>query len=1420
MNKITTLLFIWLLFPSTGQDWPMWRHDKGRTAVTKQKLADELHLQWTRQYPPLQHAWEDIVNQDRMGYDRMYEPIVLGKTMFVGSNRSDKVVAIDTITGKEKWSFYTNGPVRFAPVGWKGKVYFVSDDGFLYCVKAQNGKLLWKFRGGADNRKTLGNSRLISAWPARGGPVIEDGIIYFGASIWPFMGVFIHAVDAKTGDVVWTNDGVGPTYTNQPHGGSVAFGSIAPQGAFTIVNDKLLVPGGRTAPACFDKKTGKMLYYHLEGSGKFQGVAGVDRKREGGSDVYGIDKYFFNHRGINTTIYDLDSGLAYFMWNKTTYPVLDGEKLYLSGNPVEAYSLKDFKKTSYEKDEKDKKTGETKKVTKYKWDLPKLWQVKIDGTGAMVKTADKIYVGGKNKISALKISENGKPKLVWTATVKGNVARIIAANNRLFAVTLEGQIYAFGKKNVKPKNYTYQTKKFNIKPKAIKLAKKLTDQTGINKGYCLMFGIKDGQLARAVATNSDFNVIVVDPNPKKVEKFRRKLDAEGLYGQKISVHVGNPVSFQAPSYLAAVIICQDTKLAKKYKDEIYSEKIKQSLRPYGGTAYFFNKQGDISTIKRQGALEGASNWTGLYGGMANTAKSDDKLVKLPLGILWFGGNTHADILPRHAHGPSEQVVDGRLFIEGINMLSARDVYTGKVLWKRKFEDLGTFDIYYDSSYKDNPLDTTYNQVHIPGANSRGTNYIVTKDKIYLAAKEKCIVLSPITGETIGEITLPAKDGQTGEWAYIGIQEDMLVAGVNYKDLSEELGVKKNKQFDMSTSKEIMVFDRNNGNLLWNRKSENSFRNNTIVADKNKLFIIDALPIKYIEKLQRRGQTPKSKPELIAVDIKTGKEIWSTNEKVFGTWLGYSKEYDLLLQSGRNSRDSLGDEPSNRISVFRGSDGEMVWDKPIKHSGPCMIHGQTVYFNAHSNEGWAINLLTGNLKEYENPLTGKTMEWRYKRYYGCNNVIASENLLSFRSGAAGFYDLQYNDGTGNYGGFKSGCTSNLIAADGVLNAPDYTRTCTCSYQNQTSVAMIHMPDIDKWTFNNFKVNDRIKNLGINFGAPGDRMAENKVLWLEYPFVGGPSPDVEIKVEPKTIMWYRRHSLTVKQGNLKWVAASGGEGIQKIQIKLNDPITTTISQISSGSDDAEEKAGKKTYLNSSDLEMTDDNGKQIIGLRFNNINLNRGEKFKNAYLQFEVKDASNIETNLTISAQATDNAETFKSEVNNITSREKTTAAVNWNVPTWNKKDQASKDQQSPDISDIIQEVIDRKDWKKGNSIVLLINGKGKRIAKSFDNYRDSAAKLIITPENAEVADKSIYTVKLYFYEQEKIKNGQRIFDVSLQGKKVLENFDIKKHCAKKNRTLIKEFKSVAVNKNLTIELKACKKSKKKPIISGIEIISEN
>ena len=76
------------------------------------------------------------------------------------------------------------------------------------------------------------------------------------------MGIFIHALDARTGEVVWTNDGDGSIYIKQPHN-TDSFAGVAPQGPMAIAGDKLLIPGGRSVPACYDRKTGKLVHFLL-----------------------------------------------------------------------------------------------------------------------------------------------------------------------------------------------------------------------------------------------------------------------------------------------------------------------------------------------------------------------------------------------------------------------------------------------------------------------------------------------------------------------------------------------------------------------------------------------------------------------------------------------------------------------------------------------------------------------------------------------------------------------------------------------------------------------------------------------------------------------------------------------------------------------------------------------------------------------------------------------------------------------------------------------------------------------------------------------------------------------------------------------------------------------------------------------------
>ncbi|MCX7427999.1 MAG: hypothetical protein NTW96_20515, partial [Planctomycetia bacterium] len=237
-----------------------------------------------------------------------------------------------------------------------------------------------------------------------------------------------------------------------------------------------------------------------------------------------------------------------------------------------------------------------------------------------------------------------------------------------------------------------------------------------------------------------------------------------------------------------------------------------------------------------------------------------------------------------------------------------------------------------------------------------------------------------------------------------------------------------------------------------------------------------------------------------------------------------------------------------MMALRGETGAVVWGKPVKHDGPAMIHGETIYLGAARNEGAAVELLTGNAKTRLNPLTGRPAPWNYRREYGCNSVSAGEYLFAFRSGTAGYYDLAGDGGTGSLGGFRSGCTSNLVIADGVLNAPDYTRTCNCTYPNQTSLAFVHSPDAEMWTFNPYEIGDeRITRVGINFGAPGDRRAADGTLWLEYPSVGGASPAAPIEIDPAP-SFFCRNSLRYDGEGPAWVGASGLVGGGTISLRL--------------------------------------------------------------------------------------------------------------------------------------------------------------------------------------------------------------------------------------------------------------------------------
>ncbi len=178
---------------------------------------------------------------------------------------------------------------------------------------------------------------------------------------------------------------------------------------------------------------------------------------------------------------------------------------------------------------------------------------------------------------------------------------------------------------------------------------------------------------------------------------------------------------------------------------------------------------------------------------------------------------------------------------------------------------------------------------------------------------------------------------------------------------------------------------------------------------------------------------------------------------------------------------------------------------------------------------------------------------------------------------------------------------------------------------------------------------------------------------------------------------------------------------ITITVNKPGTVEV-RVAASSDDAEESATGSVSVSNGDLELVRDTSNQTVGLRFAGVAVPPGATIRNAYVQFKVDETSSELTALTLQGQAADSAPTFTTASFNVSSRPRTLAAAAWSPVTWTTVGQVGPNQQTPDLSAVIREIVSRPGWASGNSIVIVITGTGKRVAVSFDGEAAGAPLL--------------------------------------------------------------------------------------------------
>ncbi len=155
------------------------------------------------------------------------------------------------------------------------------------------------------------------------------------------------------------------------------------------------------------------------------------------------------------------------------------------------------------------------------------------------------------------------------------------------------------------------------------------------------------------------------------------------------------------------------------------------------------------------------------------------------------------------------------------------------------------------------------------------------------------------------------------------------------------------------------------------------------------------------------------------------------------------------------------------------------------------------------------------------------------------------------------------------------------------------------------------------------------------------------------------------------------------------------------------------IAASSDDAEEASSGVVSLTSTDLELVLDASLQTVGLRFAGVAIPPGHLVTAAWVQFRTDETGSGAVSLTLRGEASAHAATFTTASGSLSARPRTAEAVAWSPPAWNTLDEAGPNQRTPDLSVLIQAIIDGPGWASGNALALIVTGTGRRTADAFD-----------------------------------------------------------------------------------------------------------
>jgi outer membrane protein assembly factor BamB len=177
---------------TSAGDWPTYRRNTGRNGFQALSVPQRVSAAWTEQFAAPVTA-----------------PVVADGKVFFAETDRHTLYALSARDGRTMWAFAADGRIDSPPTIFKGLCVFGTRNGLVYCLRAADGELAWRFRAAPRDRRLFSYEQLESAWPVHGSVLIDDQagrqspVVYFAAGRSSHLdgGIFLYGLDLETGRV-------------------------------------------------------------------------------------------------------------------------------------------------------------------------------------------------------------------------------------------------------------------------------------------------------------------------------------------------------------------------------------------------------------------------------------------------------------------------------------------------------------------------------------------------------------------------------------------------------------------------------------------------------------------------------------------------------------------------------------------------------------------------------------------------------------------------------------------------------------------------------------------------------------------------------------------------------------------------------------------------------------------------------------------------------------------------------------------------------------------------------------------------------------------------------------------------------------------------------------------------------------------